>query len=176
VSIIQEALKKVGEESKKPEGRRLESVPPTPVKQEHTVKSRTAPLVNSAQNHGVRMVYFITIAVLAAILIGLIVIALQTPTSQINNKNTAQPVLLPKIEPSPQSSEELPVKNRNDIGELGGFILDGIMYIAERPRAIINNIIVGEGESVAGASVEKINKDNVVLKYNESEVTLKLNK
>jgi len=176
MSIIQEALKKIDEDSKKPEIAAIEAVRPAPAKQEQPVKVRSTHYIDSAQNQGVRMVYFVSIAVLAAILIGILIMAFQANAPHVKHKNAAAPVLLPKLEPVPQVRENRPAQNHGNIGDLGGFILDGIMYIADRPRAIINNIIVGEGESVDGANVEEINKDNVVLKYNESEVTLKLNK
>ena len=53
-------------------------------------------------------------------------------------------------------------------------ILNGIMYLTDNPKAIINNCIVSEGETVDGATVVKINKNNVVLNFNDTEITLKL--
>jgi hypothetical protein len=50
------------------------------------------------------------------------------------------------------------------------------MYLVDGPRAIINDIIVGEGETVGGAKVSKIKKDQVILDYNDSEVELNINK
>jgi hypothetical protein len=176
MSIIQEALKKIAEDPKKPEAKTAEAAPHVPHKQEQPIKARSTPHPDSVENQSVRMIYFIAVAVLAAILIGILIMALQMPAPHIKSKKAAAPVLLPKLEPAPQVREERHAQNHGNIQDLGGFILDGIMYIADRPRAIINNIIVGEGEAVDGANVEKINKDNVVLKYNESEVTLKLTK
>lgn len=54
------------------------------------------------------------------------------------------------------------------------FVLNGIMQLVDSPRAIVNNVIVGIGDAIGGATVEKINKDNVVLKTSESEITLKM--
>ncbi|MDP2912593.1 MAG: hypothetical protein Q8N91_01115 [Candidatus Omnitrophota bacterium] len=54
------------------------------------------------------------------------------------------------------------------------FVLNGIMQLVDGPRAIINNVIVGIGDVIGGATVEKINKNNVVLKMNESVITLKM--
>ncbi len=54
------------------------------------------------------------------------------------------------------------------------FTLNGIMYIRERPRAIINGDVVEVGESVGEAKVTAINKDSVLLNYNDREITLKL--
>lgn len=52
--------------------------------------------------------------------------------------------------------------------------LNGIMYLQERPRAIINGNIVGIGESVNGARIDAINSNNVLLNYDNLEITLKL--
>lgn len=52
--------------------------------------------------------------------------------------------------------------------------LNGIMYLEDGPRAIINNSIVEVGNTVAGATVTKINKKSVVLESNGVEITLKL--
>lgn len=52
--------------------------------------------------------------------------------------------------------------------------LNGIMYMQETPRAIINGNMVEVGESVSGAKIDAINKDSVLLNYNDLEITLKL--
>jgi type II secretory pathway component PulC len=53
-------------------------------------------------------------------------------------------------------------------------ILNGIMYLPECPQAIINNVVVTVGDIIKGAVVRKINKNNVVLDYNNVEITLDL--
>lgn len=55
-----------------------------------------------------------------------------------------------------------------------GLELNGVMYLDEGPRAIINNAIVGEGDQVDGALVKKINRKNVVLSSGGSDFTLDL--
>lgn len=52
--------------------------------------------------------------------------------------------------------------------------LNGIMYLRESPRAIINGSMVEEGDSVSGAKIIAINSDNVTLDYNNAEIILKL--
>jgi len=52
--------------------------------------------------------------------------------------------------------------------------LNGIMYLQERPRAIINGNMVEVGESVSGARIGAITRDSVLLNYNDLEITLKL--
>ncbi|MBN2453090.1 MAG: general secretion pathway protein GspB [Candidatus Omnitrophica bacterium] len=50
--------------------------------------------------------------------------------------------------------------------------LNGIMYKEENPKAIVNNVIVEEGDTVMGAKVVKINPKSVLLEYNGTEITL----
>jgi hypothetical protein len=52
--------------------------------------------------------------------------------------------------------------------------LNGIMYLQERPRAIINGDMLEAGEFISGARVNAITKDSVLLNYNDTEITLKL--
>jgi len=52
--------------------------------------------------------------------------------------------------------------------------LNGIMYLEERPRAIINGNMVEVGESVNGARINAITNSSVLLNYNDLDITLKL--
>ncbi|MCM8761506.1 MAG: hypothetical protein NC938_01080 [Candidatus Omnitrophica bacterium] len=52
--------------------------------------------------------------------------------------------------------------------------LNGIMYLEEGPRALVNNSIVQVGDVISGAKVTKINKNSVVLIYSDIEITLNL--
>ena len=54
------------------------------------------------------------------------------------------------------------------------FVLNGIMYLEEGPRAIINNAIVEEDSMVNGAKVAKIDRKSVTLLYDDVEITLNL--
>jgi len=58
--------------------------------------------------------------------------------------------------------------------KLPDLILNGIMQLVDGPRAIINNVIVGVGDIIESATVSRIDKNEVVLKTEESEITLKL--
>lgn len=53
-------------------------------------------------------------------------------------------------------------------------VLNGIMYLETGPRAIINNNIVQEGDMIGGATIVLINKNSVILRYNNVEITLNL--
>lgn len=59
-------------------------------------------------------------------------------------------------------------------GTYPDLILNGIMFLDDGPRAIINNFIVTEGDSVGGAEITKIYRKSVVLKYNDTQITLNL--
>ncbi len=52
--------------------------------------------------------------------------------------------------------------------------LSGIMGYGKECYAVINNKMVGEGDTVADARVVKINKNNVVVMYSDTEITLTL--
>ncbi len=53
-------------------------------------------------------------------------------------------------------------------------VLNGIMYVKGQPRAIINNYIVEEGDSVLGALVTGIRRESVILEHENVEITLSL--
>lgn len=53
-------------------------------------------------------------------------------------------------------------------------VLNGIMYLDDGPRAIINNFIVGVGDTVSGAKITGINRKSVILEYENVEITLSL--
>lgn len=55
-----------------------------------------------------------------------------------------------------------------------GLVLNGIMYLKDSPRAIINDVMVEEGDVVRGARVNKIYEKSVTLELKHAEVTLKL--
>lgn len=52
--------------------------------------------------------------------------------------------------------------------------LNGIMYLEDSPRAIINDVLVEEGDMVQGALVRKIYEKSVTLESKDAEITLKL--
>lgn len=54
------------------------------------------------------------------------------------------------------------------------FMLSGIMMLNNTPRAIINGSVLETGDSISGAVVEDIGKEQVLLRYNSERVLLKL--
>lgn len=163
MSIIQEALKKAKDPNIKPEIAYEEKpVPPQKITEPDTVNKSAEP----------KHVYYMMTGVLLVLLFGIIMIisrSSQSSGTQIPVKNI-RPVILPKIEKREEPAA--PLRRKENIG---GFVLNGIMQLVDGPRAIINDIMVGEGETIRGAKVEKIKKDGVLLNYNDSEVALSIN-
>jgi len=163
MSIIQEALKKASGENSHPEPNKEEK----PFFADKMMK--TDPVKGSG---GSRYVYYAMTGFLLVLLFGIIMIvsrSSQPAVSQVPIKK-AEPVIMPKIERREERAQS-PRKKEN----IGGFVLNGIMQLVDGPRAIINDIIVGEGEEIRGAKVEKIKKDSVLLNYNDSEIALNIN-
>ncbi len=75
-------------------------------------------------------------------------------------------------ETSQQGDE--PAVQQQDKNKEPGFALSGIIADSEKPQAIINDVIVGEGDEVGGAKVIKINKKTVELSLGEEKIILKL--
>lgn len=169
MSIIQEALKKVEKPDLKKEKELKQEDP--------EVKKDVSVPVNKTHSGnlwpGPRPVYYALTALLVLILAGIVIRASSPAASTA--PAPIQPRKVGPIMPSIERREEAPVPKRRK-ENIGGFVLNGIMYLVDGPRAIINDIIVGEGETVDGAKVEKIKKDQVLLKYNDSEVALDINR
>ena len=163
MSIIQDALKKANNTTPKPEIKHEKKLTPIPL----DVK-KLAPEKKIA---GPKHVYYLMIGFLLILLLGIIMIvsrSSQSAVMPVPAKKT-ETVILPKIE-----RREEPVSSLRKREGISGFVLNGIMQLVDGPRAIINDIVVGEGETVNGAKVEKIKKDSVLLNYNDSEVTLNI--
>jgi len=76
-----------------------------------------------------------------------------------------EPIILPSLVFQPPE-EKKPAAAK--------FVLNGIMYLEGNPRAIINDSMVEPGDMVDGAKVLKIERRNVVLQYNDSEITIEM--
>jgi len=164
MSIIQEALKKAGNAEQKPEVRHEEKpVPPKEIPRPVIVKK-------SVES---KYVYYAMTGLLLVLLFGIIMIVSRSSQSAVTpvQVKKVETVILPKIE---RREELAPSRRKKE--SIGGFVLNGIMQLVDGPRAIINDIIVGEGETIGGAKVTKIKKDSVILNYNDSEVDLNINK
>ncbi len=170
MSIIQEALKKIekpeGPQAGKDEGK-LENKDVKPVLRQEI--NKPAPAAGAAAP---KYVYYTITAALLVVLAGIVIKASHSAPSGSSPVAIKKPApILPKIERLEEPAR--PLRRRENTA---GFVLNGIMQLVDGPRAIINDIIVGEGETINGAKVEKIKKDGVLLKYNDSEVDLNINK
>ncbi len=67
--------------------------------------------------------------------------------------------------------EEASLEQETGIPELA---LEGIIDGSGRPMAIIDNIILSEGDTIRGAKVIKIEADSTILMYDQKEFTLSL--
>jgi hypothetical protein len=168
VSIIQEALKKVGNSDSREPG----NPPALPASGPAADKIRGAALTQK-NAPGARIVYYAATGLFLLLLAGIVVRVSYLP-ARAQNAAVAPRKIEPML-PTIERREEPPAPKRAK-ENIGGFVLNGIMYLVDGPRAIINDIIVGEGETVGGAKVSKIKKDQVILDYNDSEVELNINK
>lgn len=55
---------------------------------------------------------------------------------------------------------------------MGQFVLSGIMYVENKPQAIINGYVLEEGDKINGATIIAIEKDCVLLNLNNSDIRL----
>ena len=174
MSIIQEALKKAGNSDVKPEVKPDEK-PVQPVSPPEEKMPVSPPelrkSVEGKKSAESRYVYYAITGFLLVLLVGIILIVSRSsqPAARPLPVKRPEPAILPKIE-----RREEPARSPRKKESIGGFVLNGIMQLIDGPRAIINDIIVGEGETVNGARVEKIKKDSVLLNYNDSEVALNI--
>lgn len=56
----------------------------------------------------------------------------------------------------------------------GNFILSGVMRLLDGPRAIINGVVVGVGDTVGGGKVRKISEKHVVIDLNDRQTILNI--
>lgn len=59
---------------------------------------------------------------------------------------------------------------------LSNFVLSGVMYVENKPQAIINGHVLEEGDKISGATVLVIEKDFVLLDVNDANVRLEMKK
>ncbi len=92
------------------------------------------------------------------------------------DKEAASPISSGAVERA--TGKLLALVSPGQINQPPNLVLNGIMYIEEKPKAIINGTVVREGDVISGATVTSITPDNVLLKYNNNdnkvEVALKL--
>ena len=184
MSIIQEALKKAQGQSKDTPSRE------TPAQKEKPLASKS--IFDKTVVAKTRKAYlkdnFKPIAIFLSLLIAAVIFLIGTSISKSNNAGKAlaaktavstqevQYKPMPKIETKPKETtvSEIQTVLKVANAQYPDLVLNGIMYLEIGPRAIINDAIVEEGDTVKGARVTKINKKSVVLEYNNVEITLNL--
>ena len=179
MSIIQEALKKVQRYAKDDRSR-------TPRQQEYEPERARpldeAPSEKSADSFSIKKIdpkIAITLAVIT-----LIIAAIITGRSLHKNGQAVKMAVTAPAAPAQEAAykPEKPAETAAEITpklvetkpQLPELILNGIMYVAGIPRAIINNSMVEVGDDVSGAAIIKINRKNVILRFNGIDITLNL--
>jgi hypothetical protein len=188
MSIIQEALKKAQAdiETKKEAGRLSEQIPVKAPQPETPAPAGVAGHAEPARKTAPQAWAYIMLAV---------VLIAAFATIKFPRKETLaeKPAALPAAvqdaektvttpaavigptqnEPATVFKDMIPasLKPKPDTAHL---VLNGIMYLEDGSRAIINNAIVAEGETVEGFVVDKINKKSVVLRSGDTQTTLNL--
>jgi len=100
-----------------------------------------------------------------------------TPQQETPKAQAAAPAVTEDAAPKKAAEPPPPIAVRPDAGQgYPDFVLNGIMYLADGSQAIINNSMVTAGDTVSGATVVRINRNSVILNYNNTEITLTLKK
>jgi hypothetical protein len=166
MSIIQEALKKA-------QGTYTKTVSPpqADIAVKETVDDKiAAPIPHQPVS---AKPVLIPVVVVLTIVIGFGLKLFLTDTSNVKAKEPDRPHQVVTLQPVAESIKNS-IPTAFISGQAPNLILNGIMYIQERPRAIINGNMVEEGDSVSGARVTAISKDDVTLDYNSTQINLKL--
>ena len=85
-------------------------------------------------------------------------------------KESPAPAMISGYAPFSSTSVFLKTEAKN----VPKFLLNGVMYLEGGPQAIVNNAVVKEGDVVEGARVVKINRNDVIMRFKDEEITLRL--
>jgi hypothetical protein len=193
MSIINEALKKAGEEKQKREEKSEEFVSTYPKSQglkKETFLKRN--LIAGAFLLGVLCIIAITVSLTSMRKIGLlrregektISPAVSVESSFLitpRMAKTEEQALSPKKEDLSPSIYPSPPEPRTEVRQKSGrevplplLSLEGIVWDKKKPLALINNKVLGEGEIIKGAKIVKINKREVKLIFQGREFILRV--
>lgn len=163
MSIIQEALKKAQVEYQ------VKKTPKTNIS-----FSRRRPMSKTRISKTISLILAITVFI--AIVLVARMFLVYAPQSLVIKKSTPEPpakIVAP--ESIVKSKEKLVVTPvAPALPPAPKFILNGIMYLENKPLAIINGYILEEGDSLNGATVLAIDKDYVLLNVKDDKVRLNL--
>jgi len=183
MSAINDALKKAKEESQKNQtlkitksldSARIEA----PKKEVHTPQKRKVILL--------AVLSFILLCILALPILFPKINKIATLSSAPNNETASvKELIASKVEMLKSVPEEKP-KVRQPIEAApapssvpsppSDIILNGIMYSAKNPVAVINDELITEGEKIGGVKVIEIRRDSVDVEKDGSLITLSLKK
>lgn len=184
MSIIQEALKKAQGQTKEAAGGERSAPKERPPAAE-TIFGKT-PVAKTRKPYpkdGLKpMVIFLGLLIAAIIfLIGLSISnsrnagkALAAKKASSTQEVQYKPIAKVEAKPKETAVSEVNTLVKTADAECPDLVLNGIMYLEIGPRAIINDSIVEEGDTVKGARVTRINRKSVVLEYDNVEITLNL--
>ena len=80
--------------------------------------------------------------------------------------------VLANYSPQAKKGKRRAQKKRKDKDRKSSFELSGIFYSGQAPKAVVNNTMVGVGDTVGGAKVVKISETEVILSYQGKEIKL----
>jgi len=106
-----------------------------------------------------------------------VITAAPEPAVPREPREKAESVSVPAENASEKIAEVLPPPSEKNVIEPAPRdlpALSGIMYSASDPKAIINGVMVCEGETIDGFSVRKITAGKVTISYGDDEFELKL--
>lgn len=172
MSIIQEALKKAqGEFTKDKTPSKAPSVKSPDVP--------TRPVMPAAKPAAAKKTPSLSVPALVGVLTVLLMIYGLDLSLRYSGKNKASAGVSNKKAVSSKAVSSSRLKERfssplidpaNLIpSHMGQFTLSGIMYVENKPQAIINGYVMEEGDKINGATILAIEKDCVLLSMSEKE-------
>lgn len=171
MSIIQDALKKfsVNTDDANSVGTKKEPSPFRPQIQAPDSRSR-----HTKKTFGPSVILFLVLA-------SLVYFAVKgfSPDYAGRSSEISYPAMLQTIY-RPVSSADAGINNTSQPASVAkkkktrfpDLVLSGIVQLVDGPRAIINDVMIGVGGIVNGATVTKIDKDSVSLEKKETQITL----
>jgi hypothetical protein len=172
MSIIQEALEKAQSDGK-PEASLPKSVQATKKPEKIAPSTGIFPRRKATSRMPDKKAFITAVSFIVLALALLLVVRFLSGTGDRTNRTSAKNSQEVSYRPLVRDTVKEPSEpvNKETAPDL---VLNGIMYIEGRPRAIVNNFIVEQGDSVLGATVTGIKRESVVLEYEDMEITLNL--
>lgn len=113
----------------------------------------------------------------AVCLLGIVFVTtfFKQPDNSVSLSGVASQEVIPKEKQKPQPVAVAPKKNRTFFNaNYDNFDLSGILYDQQKPLAIINERIVGEGSLINGAKLLRISPNSVKLSLKGKQFSLRV--